>query len=86
MRSHRWEVLARLEDGMSERPLDGSALGLVTVCLSDDGAGEISDQHGRPVEPAPAVGSHLRPAQAPALAFELLAPAEVAERRFEERR
>jgi hypothetical protein len=49
--------------------------------LSDDGAGEISDEHGRPLAPAPAVLTHLRPSEARALAFELLELAEYAERR-----
>jgi uncharacterized protein YndB with AHSA1/START domain len=46
---------------MTEGRVDGSSLQLVTVCLCDEGAGEISDGVGRPVEPAPAVVSHLRP-------------------------
>jgi hypothetical protein len=39
----RFEIEARLEDGMSEGRVDGSALQLVTVCLCDEGAGEVSD-------------------------------------------
>lgn len=81
---HRWEARARLEDGMTEGHVGGGVLQLVTVCLSDDGVGEISDQYGRPVEPAPPVVSHLRPSEARAFAFELLELAELAERRFEE--
>jgi hypothetical protein len=77
---HRWEARARLEDGMTEGRVDGSALQLVTVWLSDDGAGEISDALGRPVVPAPPVACHLRPSEARALAFELLELAELAER------
>lgn len=33
MRQHRFEVEARLEDGMAEAMLGGRALQLVTVCL-----------------------------------------------------
>ena len=50
MRWHRWEAQARVEDGMTEGRVDGSALQLVTVCLSDDGAGEVSDELGEPVD------------------------------------
>ena len=80
---HRWEARARLEDGMTEARVGGGALQLVTVCLSDDGTGEVSDERGRPVKRAPVV-SHLRPDDARALAFELLELAELAERRTEE--
>jgi hypothetical protein len=55
MRWHRWEARVSLEDGMAERRVDGSPLQLVTVCLSDDGAGEVSDEQGRPLAPAPPV-------------------------------
>ncbi|MGI8507177.1 MAG: hypothetical protein ACR2MK_10345 [Solirubrobacteraceae bacterium] len=68
---------------MTEGRIDGSALQLVSVCLSDDGAGEISDALGRLVAPAPPVVSHLRPSEARDLAFCLLELAEVAERRSE---
>ena len=85
MRSwHRWEVQARLEDGMCEGLVDGSALQLVTVCLSGNGAGEISDELGEPVAPAPPVVSHLRPSEARELAFCLLEVAELADRRSQE--
>jgi hypothetical protein len=83
MIEHRWEARARLEDGMTERLPGGSVLQLVTVCLSDDGAGEVGDELGRPVKRAPVV-SHLRPDDARSLAFELLELAELAERRTEE--
>jgi len=72
MIEHRWEARARLEDGMTEGRVGGGALQLITVCLSDDGAGEISDERGRPVAPAPSVVSHLRPSEARSLAFQLL--------------
>jgi len=85
MRSHRWAAQARLEDGMTEGVV-GGVLQLVTVCLSDDGLGEISDRLGRPVALAEPVVSHLRPSEARALAFELLELAELAERRSEARR
>lgn len=60
MIEHRWEIKARLEEGMTEEGwIDGSALQLVTVCLCDEGAGEISDAQGRPVAPRGA-GGQLR--------------------------
>ena len=65
---------------MAERRVDGSPLQLVTVCLSDDGAGEVSDEQGRSLAPAPPVVSYLRPSEARALAFELLELAELADR------
>jgi hypothetical protein len=68
---------------MTEARVGGGALQLVTVCLSDDGAGEVSDERGRPVNRAPVV-SHLRPTEARELAFSLLEFAEVADRRSEE--
>ena len=40
---------------MTEGRVGGGALQLVTVCLTDDGAGEVSDELGRPVAPAPPV-------------------------------
>ena len=83
MRWHRWGARVSLEDGMAERRVDGSPLQLVTVCLSDDGAGEVSDEQGRPLAPAPPVVSYLRPSEARALAFELLELAELADRRSE---
>jgi len=84
MRSHRSQTLARLEDGMTEGLVGGRSLQLVTVCLSDDGVGEISDDQGRPLAPAPPVVSYLRPSEARSLAFELLKLADHAERRSEE--
>ena len=83
MRWHRWEARVSLEDGMAERRVDGSPLQLVIVCLSDDGAGEVSGEQGRPLAPAPPVVSCLRPSEARALAFELLELAELADRRSE---
>jgi hypothetical protein len=71
---------------MCEGRVDGTGLQLVTVCLSDDGAGEISDELGRPVAPAPPVVSHLRPSEARELAFCVLELAELADRRTEEQR
>jgi hypothetical protein len=81
---HRFEVQARVEDGMSERRVDGSALQLVTVCLSDEGAGEVSDVLGESVARPPVVG-YLRPGEARDLAFCLLELAELAERVTEAR-
>ncbi len=46
MTEHRWEARARLEDGMTEGRVGGGLLQLVTVCLSDDGAGECPDPGG----------------------------------------
>jgi len=66
---------------MTEGLVGGGALQLLTVCLSDDQAGEISDEQGRPVAHAPSVVSYLRPSEARSLAFELLELAEHAERR-----
>jgi hypothetical protein len=83
MIEHRFEARARL-DGMTEGLVGGGRLQLVTVCLSDDGVGEISDDQGRPVAPAPPVVSYLRPSEARTLAFELLRLAEHAKRRSEE--
>jgi hypothetical protein len=79
---HRWEARARLEDGMTERRVDGSGLQLVTVCLADEEAGEVSTERGEPIE-RPAVLTHLRPSEARELAFCLLELAELAERRGE---
>jgi hypothetical protein len=81
MTEHRFEAQARVEDGMTEGRVDGSALQLVTVCLSD-GCGEMSDAQGRPITRA-AVVSYLRPSEARALAFCLLELAELAARRTE---
>jgi hypothetical protein len=77
---HRSQTVARLENGVTEGLVGGGSMQLVTVCLSDDGVGEISDDQGRPVAPAPPVVSYLRPSEARTLAFELLALAEHAER------
>jgi hypothetical protein len=82
MIEHRFEIQARLEDRVTERRVDGRALALVTVCLTDEGAGEVSDSRGEPLLRPPVV-SHLRPGEARALAFELLELAELAERRSE---
>ena len=79
---HRWQIEARLEDRMTERRVDGSALQLVTVCLCDEGAGEVSDELGELVERPPVV-TYVRPSDARELAFCLLELAELAERRTE---
>ena len=84
MIEHRFEARARLQDGMTEGLIGGGVQQLVTVCLCDDGVGEISDERGEPVAPAPPVVSYLRPSDARALAFCLLELAEYAERRSEE--
>lgn len=82
MSEYRWEALARL-DGMTESRVAGGSLELVTVCLTDENAGEFTDEAGRPVAPAPPVVSHLRPSEARGLAFRLLELAELAQRRSE---
>ena len=82
MSEYRWEALARL-DGMTEGRVGGGCLQLVTVCLTDEDAGELCDEHGRPVAPAPPVVTRLRPSDARELAFELLELAELADRRSE---
>jgi len=82
MSEYRWEARARL-DGMTEGRVGGGSLPLVTVCLSDDRAGELCDELGRPVSPAPPVLTHLRPSDARELAFCLLELAELAEHRSE---
>jgi hypothetical protein len=81
MIEHRFEARALLEDGMTEGLIGGATQQLVTVCLSDEGAGEISDERGEPIAPTAPVVSYLRPSQARALAFCLLELAELAERR-----
>ncbi|MBV8868656.1 MAG: hypothetical protein JOY65_04470 [Acetobacteraceae bacterium] len=69
---------------MTEGRVGGGCLQLVTVCLSDERAGELCDEHGRTVAPAPEVLAHLRPSEARELAFCLLELAELAERRSTE--
>jgi hypothetical protein len=83
MSLYRWQAQARLEDGMTEGLIGGGSLQLVTVCLADEGAGEISDAQGTPLAPEPPVLTHLRPGEARELAFCLLELAELAERRGE---
>lgn len=85
MSLYRWGARARLEDGMTERRIDGSALQLVTVCLTDEGAGEMGNELGEPVL-RPAVLTHLRPSDARELAFCLLELAGLADRRSEDDR
>ena len=69
-----------LEDGMTQGRVGRGSLQLVTVCLSDDAAGEFCDELDRPVNRAPVV-SHLRPSEARELAFHLLELSELADRR-----
>ena len=82
MIEHRFEIEACLEDGMTEGRVGGSALQLLTVCLTNDGEGEVRDERGEPVTEAPVV-TYLRPSGARELAFCLLELAELAERRTE---
>jgi hypothetical protein len=79
MSEYRFEALARL-DGRTEGRVGGGSLQLVTVCLSDERAGEPCDELGRPVPPTETVLTYLRPSDARELAFCLLA---LAERRSE---
>lgn len=82
MSEYRELVLARL-DGRTLSRVGCGGLQLVTVCLTDEGAGEISDEHGRPLPPAAPVFTYLRPDEARELAFRLLELAELADRRSE---
>jgi hypothetical protein len=80
---HRFRARARLEDGVTEGRVGGGCLQLVTVCLCDEGVGELTDELGRPVAPEPPVLTRLRPSEARELAFCLLELAELADRRSE---
>jgi hypothetical protein len=80
---HRFQARARLEDGVTEGRVGGGSLHLVTVCLCNEGVGELSDEHGRPVPPEPPLLTRLRPSEARELAFCLLELAELADRRSE---
>ena len=80
MTEYRWQARARL-DGRTLSRVGGGSLHQVTVCLSDDDVGELRDEHGQVVAPAPPVVTHLRPSEARELAFCLLQLAEVAEQR-----
>jgi hypothetical protein len=80
MIEYRERVLARL-DGRTLSRVGGGGLQLVTVCLTDEDAGEICDEHGRVVDPPAPVLAYLRPDEARELAFRLLEVAELAERR-----
>jgi hypothetical protein len=82
MSEYRERVLARL-DGRTLSRIGGGGLELVTVCLTDEDAGESCDEDGRPLAPAAPVLTHLRPDEARELAFCLLELAEAAERRSE---
>ncbi|HEX2703310.1 MAG TPA: hypothetical protein VHM72_07760 [Solirubrobacteraceae bacterium] len=80
MIEYRERVLAQL-DGRTLGRVSGGSLQLVTVCLTDEGAGEICDEHGQPLPPTLPVFAYLRPDEARALAFCLLEVAELAEQR-----
>lgn len=80
MIEYRERVLARL-DGRTLSRVGGGSLHQVTVCLTDEGAGEICDEHGRVFDPAPPVLAYLRPDEARSMAFRLLELAELADRR-----
>lgn len=82
MSEYRERVLARL-DGRTLSRVGGGGLQLVTVCLTDEGAGEICDEHGRVIDPPPPVLAYLRPDEARELAFCFLEVAELAERTSE---
>ena len=83
---HRFQARARLEDGVTEGRIGGGFLQLVTLCLSDEDIGELSDVLGRVVAPEPPVLTRLRPSEARELAFCLLELAELADRRSEDAR
>lgn len=82
MIEYRERALARL-DGRTLGRVGGGGLYLVTVCLTDEGAGEICDGHGQPLPPTAPVLAYLRPDEARELAFCLLEVAELADRRSE---
>jgi hypothetical protein len=82
MSEYRERVLARL-DGRKLSRVGGGGLQLVTVCLTDEGAGEFCDEHGQPLPPTATVLAYLRPDEARELAFCLLEVAELADRRSE---
>ena len=81
---HRFQAEARL-DGATEGSVGGGTLELVTLGLSDEGVGELTDELGQVVAPEPPVLTRLRPSDARGLAFCLLELAELAERRSEPR-
>jgi hypothetical protein len=82
MSEYREQVLARL-DGRTLGRVGGGSLQLVTVCLTDENAGEICDEDGQPLPPTAPVLAYLRPDEARALAFCLLEVAELADQRSE---
>lgn len=82
MIKYRERVLARLDSRTLSR-VGGGGLQLVTMCLTDEGVGEICDEHGQPLPPTAPVLAYLRPDEARKLAFCLLEVAELADRRSE---
>jgi hypothetical protein len=82
MIEYRERALARL-DGRTLGRVGGGGMQLVTVCLTDEGVGEICDEHGRVADPPAPVLAYLRPDEARRLAFCLLEVAELAEHRSE---
>jgi hypothetical protein len=82
MSEYRERALARL-DGRTLGRVGGGSLQLVTVCLTDEDAGEMCDEHGQPLPPTAPVLAYLRPDEARELAFGLLEVAELADRRSE---
>ncbi|MHB8695794.1 MAG: hypothetical protein ACYDHH_31640 [Solirubrobacteraceae bacterium] len=82
MSEYRERALAWL-DGRTLSRVGGGGLELVTVSLTDEGAGEFCDEHGHVVTPPPPVVAYLRPDEARELAFRLLELAELAEQRSE---
>jgi hypothetical protein len=82
MIEYRERALARL-DGRTLSRVGGGGLQLVTVCLTDEGAGKICNKHGQPLPPTAPVLAYLRPDEARELAFRLLEVAELAERTSE---
>jgi hypothetical protein len=77
MRQHHWDIAAEIEPGQTEGRVDGSALQLVTVIMSDPPPDP--DVHPPVRRQLPAAVT-LRPTEARELAFRLLELAEHAER------
>jgi hypothetical protein len=75
MREQRWDITAQIE-GQTELLIDGSALALVSVILSDP----QPDPDDPPTRSRPPAVVTLRPTEARELAFCLLELAEHADR------
>lgn len=69
--------------GRTLNRVGGGGLQLVTECRTDEGAGEICDEHGQRLSPTASVLAYPRPDEARELAFWRLEVAELAEGRSE---